>query len=642
MKLGISAKLIGGFLFVALIATLIGFVGYLGISAIGSKLVDIGSNKLPSVEALLTITTDQNAIWVGERGLIMSDLRGNDRMITDSKIRTAQYTFIDEHWAGLNQAWMNYETMKHSSEEMSLWKDFADQFGKWKKLHQDVRTLHERKDRMYSTGIALTDPRMTEIDKEAFEISLEARDAWYASHKRLLELVELTRTQAEASGKAASATASSAKTTIIITMIMGFLIAVFSGIFISRGITRPVTAFVSIMDDVSRGSLSIPKLDTDRGDEIGSLSKALISTLHSLRDMISSIKQSSTMLASSADEISATTVQITKGAEQQATSTEETSSTMVEIGTQIDNVSKNAQALASNVDQTSSSIQEIAASIQQVAKNSETLLTSVEETSTTLEQMAASIKNVESKSKGVEEGAKMSAKTATEGGAELSRVIGGIGNSIKDIGKIVRIIEEIADQTNLLALNAAIEAARAGDAGKGFAVVAEEVKRLAERSMNSTREISSFVEGIQKDAVQAVDMTKTTMGEIMNKAVDSSEIFTELYNSIQEQNIGAQQMLKVAVNMRHVTQEVTNGATEQARGAREILKAVENMNRMTQQVADATVEQKKGGDMVVKAVEQVSLVSRQNFGATKQLSEASLGLAKEAEKMQKLTEQFTL
>ncbi|NMC00509.1 MAG: hypothetical protein GYA35_09545 [Thermoanaerobaculaceae bacterium] len=221
-------------------------------------------------------------------------------------------------------------------------------------------------------------------------------------------------------------------------------------------------------------------------------------------------------------------------------------------------------------------------------------------------------------------------------------MIAGIGNSIKDIGKIVKIIEEIADQTNLLALNAAIEAARAGDAGKGFAVVAEEVKRLAERSMNSTREISAFVEGIQKDAISAVDMTKGTLEQIMTTSVNSSSVVSEIYNAIQEQNVGAQQMIKTASNMRHISQEVTNGATEQARGAKEILKAVENMNRMTQQVADATIEQKKGGDMVIKAIEQVSLVAQQNAGATKQLSEAAKGLAKEAEKLQKLTEEFSL
>src|SRR6202020_3378697 len=103
-------------------------------------------------------------------------------------------------------------------------------------------------------------------------------------------------------------------------------------------------------------------------------------------------------------------------------------------------------------------------------------------------------------------------------------IIGALGQRADDIGKIIEVIDDLAEQTNLLALNAAIEAARAGEHGLGFAVVAEEVRKLAEKSTQSTKEISELIQGIQKEAREAVDnMEKSTTmvqeGLLLNKAL---------------------------------------------------------------------------------------------------------------------------
>ncbi|HXH40441.1 MAG TPA: methyl-accepting chemotaxis protein [Thermoanaerobaculia bacterium] len=489
----------------------------------------------------------------------------------------------------------------------------------------------------------------TALDAEArkqgvFRVEMEpaVRQAATRLREMFKKLMEKQQTDAGIAKTEATRLYESQKRIFVIIVFAGIILAFVCGFGVAGMITRPLKAFSAALDQVALGDLKSPQLDVKRGDEIGELSRTLITTIEAQRKVIGEIRESSSQVASSADEISASAVQITKGAENQSSSTDETSSTMVEMATQIDNVARSAQSLAANVDETSSSIQEMGASIEQMSKNAESLLGSVEETSSTIEQMTASIRSVANKVKIVDDASRDAASVAEKGGGELSSVINGIGTSSRDIGKIVKIIEEIADQTNLLALNAAIEAARAGDAGKGFAVVAEEVKRLAERSMNSTREISAVVERVQKDVGQAVVISSGVLKQIVESVAKSSSLVGEVYVAAQEQSNGASQILKTATNMQNITRQLTTAAKEQADGARQIMKSVDVMNRMTQQVANATTEQKNGGDMVVKAVDQIARVSQQNVAATDQLSKATIGLAREAERMRTLAQAFAI
>ncbi len=394
----------------------------------------------------------------------------------------------------------------------------------------------------------------------------------------------------------------------------------------------------SVADSIADGDLTV---EVEPRSDLDTFGRALKKMTGSLKSMIGDLKQSSTRVLSTADQISTSVVEITEGAESQSSATEETSSTMVEIASQIDSVAQSTQALASNVEETSSSVQEMGATIEEVAKNSESLLSAVEETSATIEEMTASIDSIAAKVKVVDHVSREAAESAQEGGAKLSTVIGGIESSSQDIGKIVKLIEDIADQTNLLALNAAIEAARAGDAGRGFAVVAEEVKRLAERSVESTREISGFVESVQESTARAVELTQEILREIVDSVTKTTTLVGEVSIATQEQSGGAAQILKTSHNMQTVTRQVAFAAKEQAASAREIMVAVESMNRMTQQVAESGVEQKRGGDMVVRAVDQIARIAHQNLRATEQLSRATVNLAKEAQQLQKMASVFT-
>ena len=341
---------------------------------------------------------------------------------------------------------------------------------------------------------------------------------------------------------------------------------------------------------------------------------------------------SAAQVASGSGQMAGASDESAKVSVQAASAIDEVTSTMHEMSINVQNVVKNTQVQASSVAETSASIDQMVTSIQRVADTAKLLVDishrSREEVQTGMVTMDKATAGLNRTSHAIQ---------------SSSEIIDVLGRRADDIGKIVEVIDDLAEQTNLLALNAAIEAARAGEHGLGFAVVAEEVRKLAEKSTQSTKEISELILGIQKEAREAVDnMEKSTSmvqeGLLLNKDLSValekiSNVVSEVYKFSQEigaatmeQSSGSSQIAKATNRLTEITQEINSSVEEQASGSQAVVRAMEKMRELVQQSTSSSTELAATAEQMSKlsrvllesmdrfALDEASSDGRRNFG----------------------------
>jgi methyl-accepting chemotaxis protein len=359
----------------------------------------------------------------------------------------------------------------------------------------------------------------------------------------------------------------------------------------------------SVSAAISEGQLSVAVQPRSQQD---TMAKAFARMTQGLRQLVRQVRDSASQVASAAGQMASASEESAKVSVKAASAIDEVTSTMHEMSINVQNVVKNTQIQSSSVAETSASIDEMVTSIQRVADTARLLLEisnrSREEAKTGMSTMDKATEGLNRTSRSIQSSA---------------QIIDALGRRADDIGKIIEVIDDLAEQTNLLALNAAIEAARAGEHGLGFAVVAEEVRKLAEKSTQSTKEISDLIEGIQKEAREAVDnMEKSTSmveeGLLLNKdlsvALDKiSSVVSEVYKFSQEigaatteQSNGSAQIAKATNRLTEITQEINSSVEEQATGAQAVVRAMERMREMVQQSTSSSTDLAAAADQMSK------------------------------------------
>lgn len=265
---------------------------------------------------------------------------------------------------------------------------------------------------------------------------------------------------------------------------------------------------------------------------------------------------------------------------------ERVASASEELSAQVEQVSRGADMQRSRVESTATAMSEMNSTVLEVARNAGYAAEQGEATRNKAESGAELVNNVVTSINGVNTVALSLHENMTE-----------LGRQAENIGGVMNVISDIADQTNLLALNAAIEAARAGEAGRGFAVVADEVRKLAESTMEATRKVGENIQAIQHAA-------RTNIEEVTS-AVSSIGEATELSNASGQ---ALQEIVTLAAANSAVVANIATAAEEQSATSEEINHAVEEVSRIVSETADGMVQASSAVQDLAQTAQQLKQV----------------------------------
>jgi len=242
--------------------------------------------------------------------------------------------------------------------------------------------------------------------------------------------------------------------------------------------------------------------------------------------------------------------------------------------------------LSNAVNQITSSSSEILAAAQQQASGAREQSSAVAETTSAAKELSLTSEQVGDSIKRVS----VAATHALAGMAKIKDAIGktsamitSLGEKSQQIGKITELIDDVADQTNLLAVNASIEAARAGEQGRGFTVVADEIRKLADSSAKSTKDITALIEIIQHEmsnSVMAMETSVTSIDEEARLASETADSAKEIAMSTTQQISGSKQIADAMGNIDEAMKQIAAGAAQSQAAVKQLTGLAEELKNI--------------------------------------------------------------
>jgi methyl-accepting chemotaxis protein len=634
-NLSLGAKLGVSFGATLVLTSAVAIVGYASTASLGNEIEKFASEQIPRVQA------------AGELQALSRELRIRTMRIAlanNKQVAAGEAAKLKDDRAAWEKAVQTYQSFSNDAEDKRL---FAEML-KVREVQADFGTqiLALANAGQFGKARAVLDGASRKQFREELIPALD-------------KLYEWNRADSKADDLRAQAAVLKSQVMTAGFGILAILVGLAASILVRNSILGPVKALSSKLESLDRvcltglnqglaamekGDLTVDvhpattPVENPSKDELGQMSTTF-------NQMLDKVQMTMTSYMNSKAGLSGLVRSIQESSEDLASTSLQLERAAAETGSA-------ATHIATNMTQVTSAAGDAAKSSQQIANGSESLANSAQDASAAVGILENTLQLMEDASRGQLDaaGAAQDAAGAGEGSvlrtiASMERIKGQMeeaGAAVEDLGQkgaqigmIVQTIQGLAQQTNLLALNAAIEAARAGEQGRGFAVVADEVRKLAEGSSASAKQIAGLISAVQEGVEAAVKAMEASGTEVEDGAKIAQEAGRSL-SAIHESTLGVMDSAKVGesrlegmkAEFRKVSEAIAAAAAiseETAAGAEEMSASSEEVSASAQTVSAAVEEQTAQIEEVSASSEKLSAIAQELKGLASSFKVSDLG-----------------